>query len=83
MSEAKHMPGQQSRKFYRVVYRYEVLADSPIHQEPLSIEDIAYETREGHCSGVFLETEAEEVSPERMAELLKAHGSDPGFLLGD
>lgn len=68
---------------YRIVYKIEVLADSPIHQEPLSLKDIAYEITDGHCSGVFLDTEVEEVSKERMSELLIAQGSDPSFLLGE
>jgi len=68
---------------YRIVYSIEVLADSPLHQEPLSLKDIAYEITEGHASGQFLDTEVEEVSRERMSELLVAQGSDPSFLLGE
>ena len=68
---------------YRIVYKIEVLADSPLHHEPLSLKDIAYEITDGHCSGVFLDTEVEEVSRERMSELLVAQGSDPSFLLGE
>jgi len=65
------------------VYKIEVLAHSPIHQEPLSLKDIAYEITEGHCSGQFLDTTVEKVSKERMSELLIAQGSDPSFLLGE
>ena len=68
---------------YRIVYKIEVLADSPMHHESLSLKDIAYEITEGHASGVFLDTEVEEVSKERMSELLIAQGSDPSFLLGE
>jgi len=68
---------------YRIVYSIEVLTDSPMHHEPLSLEDIAYEIREGHASGQFLDTIAQEISRETMSELLIAQGSDPEFLLGD
>lgn len=70
-------------KLYRIVYQFEVLCDSPVHQEPLSLRDIDYEVNQGHASGVFLDTIVEEVTRERMATLLEAQGSDPAFLLGD
>ena len=70
-------------KLYRIVYKIEVLTDSPLHHEPLSLTDIAYEITEGHSSGIFLDTEVEEVTKERMSELLIAQGSDPEFLLGE
>lgn len=69
-------------KLYRQVFEIEVLSEG----EPLndvSLEDISYEITDGHSSGVFKETVREEVTSDKMAELLKAQGSDPTFLLGE
>ena len=68
---------------YRIVYKIEVLADTPMHHDPIDLAGINYAITEGHASGQFLETKTEEVSRERMAELLIAQGSDPEFLLGE
>ena len=64
---------------YRIVYKLEVLTDSPLHQEPLSLVDLAYEVTEGHSSGNMIDVEVDEVSPSRMECLLEAQGSDPKF----
>lgn len=69
-------------KYYRTVYEIEVLSDIPPPSLP-TLEQIAYDITEGHSSGVLNETIQEEVSRERMAELLIAQGSDPEFLLGE
>jgi hypothetical protein len=74
--------GIMSGKFYRQLFEVEVLSEG----EPLnnvSLQDIDYEITDGHCSGIVKETVREEVTPERMAQLLKAQGSDPEFLLGE
>lgn len=68
---------------YRIVYKIEVLTNSPLHHEPLDLKGIDYEITEGHASGQFLDTDVEKISKERMKELLIAHGTDPGFLLED
>ena len=74
---------KRARTLFRIVYSFEVLADSPIHQEPFSLNSLAYEVMEGHSSGALLGIEVEKVSRKRMAALLLAQGSDPEFLLGD
>lgn len=66
-------------KLYRTVFTFEVLSDEPL--ESLSLERLNHETTDGHCSGMFLDTNEEEVSSERMNELLITHGIDPSFLL--
>lgn len=66
-------------KFYRTVFRMEVLSTEPLGS--LSLSDINYEITEGHCSGMFLETREEEVSRDKMRGLLVAQGTDPEFLL--
>ena len=69
-----------TKKLYRQVFEVEVLSEG----EPLndvSLEDIGYEITEGHSSGVVKETIREKVNADKMAELLKAQGSDPEFLL--
>jgi len=72
----------ESRKFYRQLFNIEVLSEG----EPLndvSLQDIDYEITNGHCSGIVKEAVREEVTAEKMAELLKTQGSDPEFLLGE
>ena len=66
-------------KYFRTVITYEVLTEG----EPWkgTLEDLAYDTTEGHASGMFLSTEVEEVSEGRMAGLLVSQGSDPEFLI--
>lgn len=69
-------------KFYRHVLTLEVLtADDTL--DGMDLAGIAYEIEDGHASGMFLSEETEEVSRERMAELLTNQGSDPEFLLGE
>lgn len=66
-----------NRKFYRTVYTVEVLSEEPVGE--MSLADLDYEITEGHSSGRFLSTENEEVDGKKMAELLKAQGTDPEF----
>jgi hypothetical protein len=63
--------------YYRQVFEIEVLSDD----EPIDgdLENIRYQITDGHCSGVIHETICETVTPERMAKLLIAQGSDPEF----
>ena len=70
-----------AKKFYRTVYAFEVLSDQPVGS--VSLIDLNYLTTEGHCSGAFLDTKMEEVPREKMAELLTAQGTVPGFLLDE
>lgn len=70
------------RKFYRQVFEVEVLSEG----EPLNninLSDIYREIIDGCCSGAVKEIIREEVTADKIAELLKAQGSDPSFLLGE
>lgn len=66
-----------TRKFYRAVFHYEVLSEEPI--EDMSLEDIDYECRDGHCSGQFLGVDRSELTGPEMAKALQNQASDPGF----
>lgn len=68
------------RKYYRTIITIEVLtADAPHSGD---VGALAYDITEGDASG-RVTTEVEEVTAEKMAELLKAQGSDPEFLLSE
>jgi len=69
------MPSQ--RKFYRTVFTYELLTEE--HVGHPSLEEIAYEAREGHGSGMFLETKLEVIDGPTAARLLQNQGSDTEF----
>lgn len=68
-------------KYWRSVFTIEVLTsgDAPPVYEDLNAmaDDIVF----GSASGSRLEEKHEEVSKERMAELLTSQGSDPEFLI--
>lgn len=66
-------------KLYRTVIVFEVLHDEPISADA-ELNDIYEETITGDFSGMVLSQKTEEVSPEKMRELLTAQGSDPDFL---
>lgn len=66
------------KKFHRYVYKVEVLSEEELPTD-LSLDSINYEITEGHCSGMRLDTEHEEVDGKKMASLLQAQGSDPEF----
>ena len=69
-------------KYYRTVFKFEVLSTDPgFGNAGLSLSDINYEITQGHASGVFLETEHEEVSKTQMHTLLLNQESDPNFLI--
>lgn len=71
-------PTKGARRLIRQVVQVEILTDG----EPLvdDLEAIAYEITEGGSSGVVSTVTVEDVTGPRMAELLRAQGSDPGFL---
>ena len=69
---------KSKRKFYRTVVEVEILSEEPIAFE--NLEEVAHETIHGDWSGSCKETVSnEEVDGPAMAELLRSHGSDPGF----
>jgi hypothetical protein len=58
--------------------------DDPAIYDSLSdLSRIAYNVNEGDCSGQITQVVTEEVSEERMAQLLEEQGSDPEFLIAD
>jgi hypothetical protein len=63
--------------YHRTVLTIEVLSEDEPYEGGL--EKLSYEITEGSCSGAILDETYEEVTPERMAELLVAQGSDPAF----
>lgn len=66
------------RKFYKTVYKIEVLSEEPMgYCESLS--NIEYEITEGQCSGIFTEEEIIELTPQEMVVELESQGSDPEF----
>ena len=70
-----------STRYYRTVIRFEILSDEPL-PDCLTLGDIEEWTQSGPASGRFLDEEiSEEVSAERMRELLIEQGSDPEFLV--
>lgn len=67
-----------TRKFYRQVFTVEVLSeDVPLRCDNLS--EIDYAITYGDRSGMVNETVCEEVTAEKMAQLLMDQGSDPEF----
>jgi hypothetical protein len=71
-----------SRKFYRTVYRIEVLSEEPIPGD-LDIEDVAREITTGDYSGLVTHDDPEELDGPQAASALIAQGSDPGFFCLD
>lgn len=67
------------RKFYRYVFELEVLSEELLDPSGITLDDLSYETTQGHCSGMMTVKKTEEVSGKRMAKLLKKQGSDPEF----
>ena len=80
------MEKQTDRKFYRVVFKTEVLIDeeSLFNDTPnWDLESIHYEITQGGCSGDTQIVESQEVSGPDMAKMLVKQGSDPEFFLLD
>lgn len=70
------------KKFYRQVFEVEVLSEGEPLDTYTSLSEIDYEITDGQSSGIVKEISRKEVTSKEMAELLKAQGSDPTFLLG-
>ena len=73
------LPRKDGKKYYRTVFRYEVLSEDKDCLDGLSLRQIWHATFEGPCSGSFLETHEEEVDGPTMARLLESQGSDPSY----
>ena len=69
-----------NKKYYRTVFKIEVLSDEPI-KDGIGLEEIANEIYEGNYSGMFLDDEVEECDEKRITELLENQGSDASFLI--
>lgn len=65
--------------YYRTVIKVEVLSESPLDADMVSLDDISYFITFGNCSGLVTQESAEEVDAPTMARLLLAQGSDPEF----
>ncbi|MGV8847217.1 hypothetical protein [Tessaracoccus sp.] len=67
---------------FRTVIHLEILSVGPVPDET-DLAVITYQMDQGDYSGMVIDSSSEEVTRERMAELLIAQGSDPEFLLGE
>jgi len=67
------------KTFTRTLIQFEILSEEPLGS--VSLEDIAYQTTDGHCSGRFHDTVEEQVDFETIRRLLIDQGSDPDFLM--
>ena len=67
-------------KLFRQVFEVEVLSEGEPLASDSDLSRIEYEITDGGCSGMVEEVICEEVSPEKMRELLIQQGSDPDFL---
>lgn len=68
-----------TRIFYRTVFTFEILSEEPYPDE-FSLEQVQYDTTEGHCSGTFLSMQINlEIDAQECARLLITQGSDPEF----
>lgn len=65
------------RKFYRYVYRYEVLSEDPLADASLS--ELQSLCDEGPCVGRFLENEEKKLTAKQAVKALYDTGSEPGF----
>jgi hypothetical protein len=70
------------RKYYRNVIQVEILSTRQWGDEIDDLEIVNYAITEGNSSGYITRTVTnEEVTNERMAELLEAQGTDADFLI--
>jgi hypothetical protein len=66
------------RKFYRQVFTVEVLSEEPIGPD-IDLADLAYEIREGDCSGRVNLTKVDLLNGKQVAKALLKQASDPEF----
>lgn len=72
------------KKFYKVVFKCEVLVDSEDTFESMAkglwrMDEVVEEIKYGNSSGSFYVESAQEVTPKEMAKLLQDQNSDPEF----
>ena len=67
-------------KYFKTIVHYEVLSeDAPFEG---SLEDLAYECKDGAMSGRFLPSDVTEITPDEARVALRDQGSDSNFLYG-
>jgi hypothetical protein len=66
--------------YFRTTYVFEVLSEEPM-PDPIGLEELRYQTYEGHCSGLFVDTKKEELTEVEMTAACHEHGTDPGFFM--
>jgi len=67
--------------YFRTTYVFEVLSEEPM-DDPISLEELHYQTYEGHCSGQFVaETKQEQLTEVEMVAACHNHGTDPEFFM--
>ena len=69
----------RERKFYRAVIQVEVLSEQPFDGKAPNLDALHEAISSGDDSGAVKLVSEEVVDGKRMAELLKAQGSDPSF----
>ena len=83
----EQLPPIAQPKFYRTVFKVEVLSEHWSNDKGwisnLDLEQINYAITKGHCSGLVTVESELEVTPQQMAKLLKAQGSDTSFFMLD
>lgn len=67
------------RKFYKTIFRVEVLSEDFPVEDVDSLHDIAYQIDEGDCSGKVEHVRSVRLTGKRAAEALREQGSDPEF----
>ncbi len=69
------------KKYYRTVYRVEVLSEEPV--STVDLGELRYLITDGDCSGEVDIIASSQVTHNNMVELLLEQGSDPPFLIYD
>lgn len=66
-----------TRKFYKTIFRVEVLSEEPLGE--IDLGGISYAITDGNCSGRLLEPKSTQLNGKQAARALIAQASDPGF----
>jgi len=69
------------RKFYKTIIQVEILSEEPFTSN--SLEDVAYEIKDGHSSGVINNRGSQVLNGKQTAKALLKQGSDPEFFCLD
>ena len=66
------------RKFYKTVFKIEVLSEEPLHGN-LNLSDLDYKITKGNCSGTYNVQSVKELNGKQIAKELEKQGSGPEF----